>query len=315
MMLRDRTFTDKEYDKMPKGKAGQASVSTLSVSTVRSSISMTVDQWLAVADNPRQRDTERHALKARHLDSLSPTHAFVSAAKLPDGSLVKLDGHTRALKWRRGELARPPRLEVAIIEVRNVEEAKELYTHFDNKAALETAPDQVSGAFREMGFKPKSPLLAHGNISQALRICWVGFHGYSDRGRTVYDQINEFAVEILELDDLCVKKRQASSGIVAAFLLTHRKHGPDVVQFWRKFFNNEGYKADGEMDCVQGLIESSLIQNRSKPNTVCGCALRAVELWLAEVMVRKPILRPMEIAGYLSKKIDRNEIARKYRKP
>lgn len=53
--------------------------------------------WFAMPDNPRQRDTENRARAAsrKHLQSPHPTHRNVSAAQLPDGRLVKLDGHTR----------------------------------------------------------------------------------------------------------------------------------------------------------------------------------------------------------------------------
>ena len=65
-------------------------------------IRMSVDEWIKVKANPRQRDTEKHAAKAKHLLTPSPDHAHVSAARLPNETLVKLDGHTRALLWKRG---------------------------------------------------------------------------------------------------------------------------------------------------------------------------------------------------------------------
>lgn len=62
---------------------------------------MSLHQWLQVPDNPRQRDTIRHATKAAkdHLSEPSLTHLEVSAAELPNGELLKLDGHTRSYLW------------------------------------------------------------------------------------------------------------------------------------------------------------------------------------------------------------------------
>ena len=65
---------------------------------------MTVAEWIKVEDNPIQRDTEHHAAKAKHLLTPLPSHAFVFACELPNGKLIKLDGHTRALLWQRGQV-------------------------------------------------------------------------------------------------------------------------------------------------------------------------------------------------------------------
>ena len=70
---------------------------------------MGVRQWVNVPDNPRQRDTVRHANKAKrkHLKEADEAHGIVFAAML-DGEITwKLDGHTRAYLWDTGELELP----------------------------------------------------------------------------------------------------------------------------------------------------------------------------------------------------------------
>ncbi len=118
-------------------------------------LQMSVESWCALPENLRQRDTEKHAQKASrnggHLREASPEHAQVFAAKLPNGQLVKLDGHTRALLWERGVLESPGQVIVTVIPVRDMEHAKELYNHFDNAQAAETIKDKLSGALREHG--------------------------------------------------------------------------------------------------------------------------------------------------------------------
>jgi len=272
-----------------------------------SSIRMTCDEWIKVPDNPRQRDTERHAAKAKHLLVLSPTHVHVSAAQLPDKSLIKLDGHTRALVWGRRIAKRPPYVEVAIIPVSSLEEAKALYGHYDSKDALETATDKISGGFNEIGFQPKSGLLKSGRIGSALRIAWVALKGWSKESapKDTYQMVNEFAEEILALDDMELSKSAATSGIIAAFLLSYRKHGDECVAFWRAVFADAGTKANGQMDAVQALNELILQRKDrhggSAMTDLCARALHAYEKYRNEELLGI-VPRPLNLSGYLTKK-------------
>src|SRR5260370_461566 len=61
-------------------------------------IELTVAEWLEIPDNPRQRDTERHLQRAKHLMTPAPTHRRVAMAQATtDDRRWKLDGHTRAI--------------------------------------------------------------------------------------------------------------------------------------------------------------------------------------------------------------------------
>jgi len=55
---------------------------------------MAIGAWIGVRTNPSQRDHINR--RAAHLDRLELQHFMVAAAQLPDETLVKLDGHTRA---------------------------------------------------------------------------------------------------------------------------------------------------------------------------------------------------------------------------
>jgi hypothetical protein len=273
------------------------------------SLKMSVADWIAVTDNPIQRDTERHAAKAKHLLTPSPTHAHVSAAKLPDGTLVKLDGHTRALMWARGMVQRPAHVEVAVIPVKSIEDAKQLYTHFDSKDAVETAVDKISGGFRDIGFTPESGLLKSGQIGSALRIAWTVKHGYSKEkvAKNTYEMVNEFSAEILALDELGLGKRAAFAGIIAAFLLSYRKYDEQCLPFWRAVFGNAGNKINGKMDAVQALNELILARKRNATYgsaadmDLCSRALHAYEKYRDEEMLGI-VPRPMNLTGYLVRK-------------
>jgi hypothetical protein len=270
-------------------------------------ITMSPEEWIAVDDNPIQRDTERHAAKAKHLAQYHPTHAHVSAAKLPSGRLIKLDGHTRALVWKRGDVKPPKQIEVTIYPVKSLEEAKEFYKTFDNKAALETTTDAVSGAFRALGFKPQSGLLSRGNISSALRIAWTCVYGWGakDAAEDVYGRINEFSAEIIALDDLMLRNGRFPLGIIAAFFISYRKHDQKIVPFWVAVAGNAGEKRGREMDAVQALHELILLRKgehgQSAQTNLCACALNAAEKWLDDEMVRAT-LRPIDLSTYLGRK-------------
>lgn len=267
---------------------------------------MSVSDWIKVRDNPIQRDTERHAAKAKHLLTPLPIHAVVFAAQLPGGDLIKLDGHTRALMWKRNDVKHPPHVDVNVIKVDSVECAIELYKTFDSREALETATDKITGGFRKVGFKPDSALVASGAVTTSLKIAWVGVHGFGRDGQAhdIYEMVDEFAAEILALDEMGLRKGIAPSGVIAAVLLSYRKHNDRVLPFWRKVFGNAGTKVDGEMDGVQAVCE--LMQKAKSEKKygggsgydMCSRTLRAVDYWLDGVTFRQAP-RGVELGNYL----------------
>jgi hypothetical protein len=274
---------------------------------------MSVREWIAVPPNPIQRNTERHAAKANHLRKPLSIHSIVYAAELPDGSLVKLDGHTRALLWKRNEVRHPPEVYVHIIRVASLDEAKHLYMTLDSKEALETTTDKVSGAFSELKFAPESSLLRSGNIATAMKLCWnvrndiaIDKTRVADMpGYNVYLAIDEFKTELFALDALCLKTGVAGSGLVAAFILTYRKHGPEVLQFWHGYFGNAGMKIEGRMDAIQALRElvmarkgKQMISGSMAIIDLCARAVMAAEKWLRDEDFTA-IPRPYNLIGYI----------------
>ena len=287
-------------------------------------IRMSVKDWIGkVKDNPIQRDTERHAAKAKHLLEPNSTHAAVSAAELPNGKLVKLDGHTRALLWQRGQVEAPHELHVNVFPVASLAEAEELYKTFDSKDALENQRDKISGAFRRYNFVPQSGFLKGGSITSGLRIAYAVLKGFSansanaDSGRTptpsraavvhadTYTMVSEFAPELMSLDAFLVTGNppKIHSGTLAAFLLSYRKYGHKVTPFWQGVFGGGGSKIAGEMDAIQALCEL-ILSRRGRSGAgnavdMCNRALTAVEKFL-EGETLHAIPRPMDTTGYLN---------------
>lgn len=282
---------------------------------------MTVKDWIAVKDNPIQRDTERHAAKAKHLLTPLPTHNIVFMARLPNGEQYKLDGHTRALMWQRGQIPSPVILDVNVIECKDKAQIEELYKTFDSREALETMRDKVSGAFHRYGFEPQSGLLVGGSLTSALRIaysilCGTGASGGANSATNrkegtvgmkvakadVYTMINEFSYELSALDGFGLGSGQASAGIVASFLVSYRKHGHKVTPFWTGIFANAGSKIEGQMDAIQALSELIIARRGryggSAAVDICSRALMAVEKWLKDEMLYS-IPRPLDTLNYL----------------
>ncbi len=221
---------------------------------------MLVEDWIAVEPNPIQRDTERHLAKAKHLRVPHPTHSVVHAAELPSGKLIKLDGHTRALGWKRKMFPAPVQVVVVIYPAKDRAEAEQIYKDFDSKNAVETARDKVSGAYNRHNFDPQSDFLQSGGIVSGLRLAYgvlVGGSvktftagGAGERGDKAADRrtekqlatvsideyalVNEWSYELHMLDGFGLQRGQITSGILGAFVLSARKYGHKVTPFWEE---------------------------------------------------------------------------------
>lgn len=272
---------------------------------------MLVEDWIKVEDNPIQRDTEKHAVRAKHLLTPHPSHSYVFAAELPSGKLIKLDGHTRALMWRRKDVAAPMQVFVAVIPCKDKAEAEQMYKDFDSKDALETTKDKVYGAFNRHNFEPISGLLQTGSITAALRIAW-GVHGGGTVSRgsagsqigksDIYTMIDEFSYELHALDGFKLQQGAVPSAVVAAFVLSYRRYGHKLTPFWRGVFGNTGTKLGAEMDGVQAIHELILKRRGSYGGSamadMCARCLMAVEKWLKDESLTQ-IPRPLDTLGYL----------------
>lgn len=251
-------------------------------------LKMTVKEWCSVLDNPRQRDTVAHAKKASkaHLKSASITHKVVAAARLPGGSLVKLDGHTRALLWMDGRLDCPSSVECKVYDVKSMDEAKELYTHFDNKDSVEGARDQLSGAFREASINPSSGLLMHGGFTSAINKLFP-------QKTTIYKMVREWKVEIEVLDSFGFSKTMKGGFILGALVLL-RTRRERITQFLAELASDNGVKTPGGRDGVEAFL--SFLKEQSGKSTgekaihlIAGTLLTCADGYLAgKVFKRRP---------------------------
>ena len=247
---------------------------------------MTAQEWASVADNPRQRDTVARAAKAKHLDVLESTHTMVSIAELPDGKRYKLDAHTRAHKWQADPTLAPQSLlDVRVYVVPDIAEVKRLYTHFDGKAAVETAADAVFGGMRESKIAPKSEFVRRSRFAAALTAAYSYICGDLVKV-THYERVKFFQKQIRSLDTFVGATKRMCSPATCVYLLAHKKHGDEVNDFFQRFIKDEGVKDGKRRDCVQWFAElmgEYVKAARGKGpvfNHYVGHGLRCVEMWL-----------------------------------
>lgn len=201
---------------------------------------LSVPDWCSVPGNPRQRDTEKHAKKAlrSHLRHASPEHAQVSAAQLPNGQLIKLDGHTRAFLWENGLLEPPPQVLVSVVRVENEDRAKELYKHFDNASATEHLADQIDGALREHQIVLRSggfSKLYASSLRQANALVFPG-----EKRVDLYDIVGRWKPLLLAVDALGYGRTLAAAQTILLLSFVryaNRRQILAVVEFWNQFFD------------------------------------------------------------------------------
>ncbi len=253
-------------------------------------IEMTVEEWLTVASNPRQRDELIRLEKNRvgHLLVPDEKHREVAMGVLPDGRQYKADGHTRLLLWSKGIVPPPSSLIVDVYACADEIAVESLYDKFDNYAATENGTDRVTGAYREAGISPRSPMLREGGISTAVRGLYHYLTQTAPDAKTKNVVINKsvrmFADEIMLLDGVEPTRFLFPTGIVMGALMTLTIHPERGVEFWTRYGANAGQKNGERMDAVQALLERHAKEkgkaNGRRDAIFMATSVAAVEGWL-----------------------------------
>ena len=213
---------------------------------------MSVDDWISVPTNPRQRDTERRAAQADHLHQPSAAHGRVAMAVLPNGDRYKLDGHTRAHLWHLRQIEEPSIVFADVYRCRDLAEVVSLFDHFDNRKAVETSADAVFGGYRQHGLDLRNPFLRSGKIAAALNHASLRLLG-SHRPKDLHDIVLLFKPELRLLDKTDATPRWFTSGILAGAIITLIVDPVRALAFWSDYAGGFGTKVDGEMDAVEAL--------------------------------------------------------------
>lgn len=261
-------------------------------------VEMPVEVWINLADHPRRRDTERHARKA-DWDQLARMAQgpvlemlrWVAAGQVGD-EVWKVDGHTRALRWKNGSLRRPDSVLATVFRCESREALYDLYATYDHPAAAETLYDQVSGAFHQHGLQPKSERLRSGTIGEALYIAWRGTPRALDKDSDeadmdIYKVVGVFAPELSLLDSINPQNDTFQSGVVAAALLCLALD-PQMIGYFDRVSKREGNKQRGMRDPVEALLHMvSEVKGRrgawggAQQQELCAATLTGAFAWKA----------------------------------
>lgn len=220
-------------------------------------ITMTPAEWSKVPDNPIQRDTIVHATKASrpggHLSKMHETHRNLAAAKLPNGKLIKLDGHSRGWLWDEELLSPPPnQLIVTIYPVKNRAEAIEYYRTFDNAAATETKRDRLFGAFRIHKFYPHHGYLFNSSgLMSAIEFTVFPDH-VSMMKKLPFDEMVKPWIKTLQIFDAGDFTNHYSfrSAVMLAAIMTIRRDGNSAMSFWQAYHDGGGSKSAKSCDGI-----------------------------------------------------------------
>lgn len=241
---------------------------------------MSVEEWVQVPDNPRQRDTNRRLGRAWYLARPTPLHSVVYAAELPDGSLVKLDGHTRAALWHLGKIPQPDFVRCIIVQVDTLEEAAKLYWTFDTPDCAKRLTDYLDGALRETNSVIKRPWLKK-TIASGLSLIE---QSYGSRIRRSLDKaLAAWWKEIAWLDQYELPALFVRPPVTAALLL---RAGNESTASFIANLPSGGSCQNGESDAIHALsraLEIMVAQGRtngwSRWTDIAGKTLTAIDAW------------------------------------
>ena len=284
----------------------------MSIATVHHETYMTTmspSEWADVPNNPRQRDTERRAISAKHLHSLEASHTLVHMAEWEDGR-CKLEGHTRAKVWTdRPEIA-PDFVDVRVYVVDCEEDAKRLYGHFNSKEEVETVTDRLFGALREFNVVAESHLVLGCRFTNAVRTA----HTYAMMANNpsggkkppVGDGVSFFREEIIAMDRLHFTKDKGIGCALTCYLLARKKHGKKADEFFERYNKDGGIKNGRSRDCIQ-VFSDAVDENRKQSgggfthfhDAVC-IGLACIDRWMKDessMLSRSPKCDPYKYLG------------------
>jgi hypothetical protein len=188
--------------------------------------------------------------------------------------------------WERGELETPPdgKVEVVLIDVDGLTEAKEIYEMLDAQASVKVPADHIYGACRETGFQLNSCLLRKCAFATQLKIATTGKKFYGD----ILQMVKSWKHELIALDSMQLQSQNTI--LIAVMLIAIRRDGLEKAkEFFHKLDKNQGLKSQKGYDGIE-LLGRVLQVRRSEKRTagyenlmeICGQAWTAYEMWLAK---------------------------------
>ena len=254
---------------------------------------MKVEKFCSLPEHPKQRETINRAykynLEGKHLSKPDKMHLDVKAVRF-QGKIYKLDGHTRAYLWKKGDLKTISSSLICIIYEANDEaEFFSMYDRCDSADSVEKGTDRIYSALKLCGVKNKNlfKAAAHG-LTSAMREMTPDYKGEKNMVPLVKAWLPEIKA-LSKIPDLTTKIMP--SAFIAGFLMAHRyarQNGNDtksVVELFAKYADKESAKLEGgKYNAIYGLHE--LRHRADKQKLLCHVrnnnwiAAKIFKLWL-----------------------------------
>jgi hypothetical protein len=266
-------------------------------------INMSVDDWIKIERNPHQRK-ECLRVNKPHLKVLKLPHWVVYMGILPNGDSYKIDGHTRAYKWLKGTLERPPFVIAVVISANTIDEIEAIYQCYDSRLAVKSRPDDMQSGANACGIKFKTPWLKAGKFSGILtEVCAFA---RVDKSVLPIERVTKFKKE-LELLDRVTNLRPLSLGYGAGLVMALRKHGDKILPFIQLVSDGVGIHVGKQRDPVRFLLDqwksdrdAKTMAGRQNNHRQMAYTLGCVERWLEsgdKLFVHRPT--QIDLANYL----------------
>ena len=212
-------------------------------------VQITVQDWINEELYPRYKANrdEKKRMNKDHMKGaiISPEQAVVRAVKLGN-ELIKIDGHSRAEAWRRGQLDHPAMLTLMIFPIDTEEEMEPLYKCFNSKVAAETPAEQAFHANKVVEFTPSSKFVK-ASWKAAFAIL-----GYQDQ----VVAMKHFDEERRLIDSWGINKAvsaEFSTGVKAAILKTLKDNPEAAAVFWDLYRDPESNVA--EVNQIRKIVQ------------------------------------------------------------
>lgn len=278
----------------------------------------TIDQWLQCHDNPRQRNTELRAgrAKKKHLCNWKSVHNSIAISKL-NGEYYLNDSHTRRYLYEEGHFdgcEMPTHLQAFVIECDTIEEVVENYKCYDAKQAVEKASDEYYSQMKELGYVFKSKRFEEPTSLGAIQtVCCDGTIQNTEEWMTAWFE------ELKILDGYMLPKGNTSVGttvtaglFAACVMLINQNY--DVKDFILDIRNDMGQKKGSKRCGVDWFIKFILNpeENTSGYNgykNVAKTAIACFHLYLNDKMsARMPDKEAKQLEKYWVVKSKRKKV-------
>lgn len=252
-----------------------------------------IEQFLLIPSYRGQRNTERHASRVVNHLKEAPMETLLSVAliEFPGGRREIVDGNSRRNLWREDRLKKPHNVHATIFHIQSAEDAQPIYQSFNNPSSVKGARDEAVNAMRFHGWEPQSSHCRDATLKSPIMYAEGNRQGLAGALKgAVFEPMLEWLPELRTFDRILangVDRGRTSTPIVAACLLSLRRHGDRVIPFWKEWFGEkpEGETINGPMNKLYNYVNELKRMKRTSGSQVMYQALETI-LYLVERWVR-----------------------------